>query len=76
MKIDLHKGKKTYESPIIEQMETEKNEQKGETHEAKYQEVKLTPNQKNYNPQDSFKVKFVSGGYGHTAAITGIDFMI
>ena len=50
-------------------METENHEEG--THEAKYQEVKLTPNVKNYDPKDEFRVKHVAGGWGHTAVITG-----
>ena len=37
-----------------------------------YQDVKINPNKKNYDKNEHFRVKFVSGGYGHTAAITGI----
>lgn len=50
-------------------METEHHEEG--THEAKYQEVKLTPNVKNYDPKNEFRVKHVAGGWGHTAVITG-----
>ena len=55
-------------------METEHHDEG--THEAKYQEVKLTPNLKNYDPKDEFRVKHVAGGWGHTAVITGIFFYI
>ena len=69
VKINLNKGTKSYESPIIAQMEIQKSEI--EVHEAKFQDAKIDPNKKNYDPNDVFKVKLVSGGYGHTAAVTG-----
>lgn len=75
VKINLNKEAKTYESPLIEEMEKEKLEQmnsKQEIMEPKFQDIRIRPNKKNYDPKNIFKVSYVSGGYGHTAAITGI----
>ncbi len=69
VKINLNKGEKSYESPIIAQIETQKSEI--QVNEAKFQDAKIDPNKKNYDPNDFFKVTLVSGGYGHTAAVTG-----
>lgn len=74
LKIDLNKGVKTYESEYAAEIErelTERKELNNEINEPKYQEVKINPNKKKYDPNDTFKVKCVSGGYAHTAAITG-----
>lgn len=75
VKIDLNKEAKTYESPLIEEIEKEKLERinsKQEIMEPKFQDIRICPNKKIYDPKNIFKVSYVSGGYGHTAAITGI----
>ena len=71
VKINLNKGNKTFESPVMEQLEKDKTQQENEIRDSKFQDVKINPNKTIYDPKNSFKVKYVSGGYGHTAAITG-----